>query len=203
MKADVIRYLGYEETVDLETDQKIDEYIEALDRAGSFIYEIFDFEGGQVKGTTLRLEGKSIENILKGVDQIVLFAATLGHNVDQEIKRLSYASSSDMMIYDACASGRIEDLIDQMSETIEGYKTPRFSPGYGDLTLSIQSQIIRVLNAEKKLGITVSKSFLMTPKKSVTGIIGLSSKELNNNYRACDDCLLRTSCNQKICKRAK
>ena len=50
---------------------------------------------------------------------------------------------------------------------------PRFSPGYGDLPLEIQSDIFRVLNCSTKIGLTLNKSLLMTPTKSVTAIIGI------------------------------
>lgn len=203
MKDDVLRYLGYQGVVDPETDELIDRYMEELKHHGKYVYQVFDYDQGQVLATSLKFKGRSIENILKGINKLVLFAATMGHDVDQKIRKLSYQSSSEMMIYDACASGGVEDLIDKMVEEIEGYKTPRFSPGYGDLSLEYQGDIIRVLNGEKKLGITVSTSHLMTPKKSVTGIIGLSNSPVNNNYKSCDDCLLRTSCDQKICKRSK
>ena len=50
---------------------------------------------------------------------------------------------------------------------------PRFSPGYGDLPLSLQPEVIRATGADRRLGITLSSSLLMTPKKSVTAIKGI------------------------------
>ncbi len=53
------------------------------------------------------------------------------------------------------------------------YLRPRFSPGYGDLSLDCQPAFLRVLDAEKRIGLTCTASHLMAPSKSVTAIIGL------------------------------
>jgi len=52
----------------------------------------------------------------------------------------------------------------------------RFSPGYGDLPLSIQPQMISATNANKYLHISVNESLLMIPQKSITAIIGIRSE---------------------------
>lgn len=207
IKEEVLRYLGHEgQVLDEDINHRIDTFLKELSSEGKFVYEIFEIEKTksiQVVDTILELEGASIQNILKNIDRVVLFAATLGHGVDQKSAKLNYQSATDMMLFDACASARIEVVLDEMTGEINGYLTPRFSPGYGDLSIEYQKTIIQILNAEKKLGIKVTDSFLMLPKKSVTGIIGISDQPTDNHYRICDDCLLRTSCNQKICKRAK
>jgi cobalamin-dependent methionine synthase I len=50
---------------------------------------------------------------------------------------------------------------------------PRFSPGYGDLSLSVQSDLLNVLDARRNIGLTLSDSLMMIPQKSVTAIVGL------------------------------
>ena len=49
---------------------------------------------------------------------------------------------------------------------------------YGDLPLELQPQILSVLNAGRLLNISLSKSLLMTPKKSVTAIAGLLTQAM-------------------------
>jgi cobalamin-dependent methionine synthase I len=57
---------------------------------------------------------------------------------------------------------------------LAGFKAhPRFSPGFGDLPLTVQAEILGLLDAGRRMGITLSDSFLMAPSKSVTAIIGL------------------------------
>ena len=51
--------------------------------------------------------------------------------------------------------------------------TGRFSPGYGDMPLDLQGDIIAILEARKWLGLTLSEAKLMSPQKSVTALIGI------------------------------
>ena len=61
-----------------------------------------------------------------------------------------------------------------------GYKThPRFSPGYGDLSLKTQSIFFRLLNCTQKIGLTLMDSFIMAPEKSITAFIGLEKEKEN------------------------
>ncbi len=53
------------------------------------------------------------------------------------------------------------------------YFRPRFSPGYGDLPLALQPDLLHFLNAQRWVGITVGKTLLMSPMKSVTAIMGI------------------------------
>lgn len=208
-KNDVLRHLGHNnQEIDQSLDEMIDECMKRVEGLnGKYVYQIFDFEQGddiKVINTILNLKGDSIKHILSQASQLILFAGTLGHEMDQKILKSSYDSSLSMMILDACASVKIEDVLDQMEEEIKTthpvHLTPRFSPGYGDLPLDIQRDLIEVVGA-KKIGIHVTDSSILLPKKSVTGIIGISDKKMMVTYRFCDDCLLRTSCDFKRCKR--
>ena len=51
--------------------------------------------------------------------------------------------------------------------------TPRFSPGYGDIPLSVQTDLFRVLDCPRRIGLTLTSSLLMSPAKSVTAFIGV------------------------------
>ena len=57
---------------------------------------------------------------------------------------------------------------------LSGYKShPRYSPGFGDLPITVQKEFLNLLDAGRRMGITLGESFLMAPSKSVTAIIGL------------------------------
>jgi cobalamin-dependent methionine synthase I len=47
----------------------------------------------------------------------------------------------------------------------------RFSPGYGDWTLDNQPQVLQLAEAER-IGITLTESNIMIPRKSVSAVIG-------------------------------
>ena len=50
---------------------------------------------------------------------------------------------------------------------------PRFSPGYGDLPLTVQKEFMTLLDCAHLIGINLNESLLMSPSKSVTAIIGM------------------------------
>jgi cobalamin-dependent methionine synthase I len=53
---------------------------------------------------------------------------------------------------------------------------PRFSPGFGDLPLSLQPEILAITNARKNLSITLDEGCLMSPSKSVTAFAGIDDR---------------------------
>ena len=48
--------------------------------------------------------------------------------------------------------------------------TFRFAPGYGDLPLALNKPLSRVLQIDKKIGVTLSAGGLFIPMKSMLGI---------------------------------
>lgn len=112
---------------------------------------------------------------LDGCKEAYVFAVTLGHGVDRMLSKLSLLSPAEFFICDAISSAVAESVCDMAEERIkQGVKCrPRFSPGYGDLNLSLQKDVLSVLNAQKLLGITLTESDLMTPQKSITAIMGI------------------------------
>ena len=116
-----------------------------------------------------------LEKNLEGCREAYIFAATTGIDVDRLILRLSRISPSKAVITDATGSAAIEDFCDILNGRLkeETECKPRFSCGYGDFSIENQKNILEFLNAYKLLGISLSESFLMTPKKSVTAIVGI------------------------------
>ncbi len=121
-------------------------------------------------------KSRSLYKNLDGSGQAFIFAVTLGLGVDRLLLKLSCVSSAEYFITDALASAYTESACDEAQRLITGGAEcrRRFSPGYGDLSLELQPKILNMLSAGKLLNITLSKSLLMTPKKSVTAIIGLT-----------------------------
>ena len=71
---------------------------------------------------------------------------------------------------------------------------PRFSPGYGDLPLTLQPEICAALDVQRRLGIHVTESLLMIPSKSVTAVIGLSDRPQMARIRGCAYCAMKETC---------
>ena len=99
------------------------------------------------------------------------------------------------MILQAASAAMIEEYCDQVCEGLKKeyeekglYLRPRFSPGYGDFSLSCQSAVLDALDAGKHLGIKLTDSFLMMPSKSVTAVIGVSQKPHRCDVKGCEAC---------------
>ena len=145
------------------------------------------------------LTGASARPMLAGCTQAVLLACTLGARFDAKLLALQARDMAKAVIFDALGSALVEVGCDEMEREIAGrfpglFLTDRFSPGYGDLPLALQPQFCAALDAERRLGLTVSQSLLMNPVKSVTAVIGLSDTPRPARIRGCAYCNLRETC---------
>lgn len=170
------------------------------------VYAVFDIERGDniggsisVSGTPLKLDGESICVHLEGCGKCALMAVTLGAGVDRVIREYESSAMEKAFVADALASAAVEQMCDmaetEIQERLAGaHFTWRFSPGYGDLPLGIQRDLLDVLNAQKRIGLTVTDSLILIPRKSVTAIIGIADHELTPKTRGCSTCLIREKC---------
>lgn len=121
----------------------------------------------------------SLYENLYGCKKAFIFAVTIGLEVDRLLARLYISSPSEHFITDALASAYAEAACNSANEILaKGCNLKRrFSPGYGDFPLELQPHILKSVNAEKYLNITLSKALMMTPKKSITAIAGIDLSE--------------------------
>ena len=128
------------------------------------------------------LNSKSLWKNLYPCKEAFIIASTAGIGVDRLLSRLKIESLAEYYMTDALASAAIESFMDHACDRISENVScvPRFSPGYGDLTLKIQPSVLERLNAYTVLGITLDSSLLMTPAKSITAIMGIKDNEKNN-----------------------
>ncbi len=128
------------------------------------------------------VSSRNLAHRLEGCCDIVLFACTAGYEMDRMIGRASLRSPVNGLLMHAIGAERVEGACDELCRILGGlfpeYRlTERFSPGYGDLPLELQRDVLRALDSEKTVGITLTDSLLMQPAKSVTAIIGLKEKK--------------------------
>ncbi len=128
-----------------------------------------------------QVESHALTKNLEGCGRIVLFAATVGAEVDRLILRyekLSPARGALLQAMGGCAAEQWCEEVDRQIRAMYGPTRPRFSCGYGDLPLTLQKDIFRALDVTKYLGVTLTDGGLMSPTKSVTAIIGIKETTL-------------------------
>ncbi len=147
----------------------------------------------------LLLPGEDLKRHLSGCGRATVFCATLGAETDALIRKTEQLDMGRALALDCCASAAVEELCDQIELELQG-KFPgcffpyRFSPGYGDLPLTVQGELLNLLDAPRRVGLCATGSSLLTPRKSVTAILGISEQELEQTHRSCLGCPARESC---------
>ena len=104
-------------------------------------------------------------------------------------------------VVDAMASAVMEELCNALEAEIRTsvqaqghYLTGRFSPGYGDCPLTLQQPFAIALDTVRGLGMAVTPENLLTPRKSVTAILGVADHPVTGARAGCGHCLLREKC---------
>ena len=118
-----------------------------------------------------------------GCRGVIIFAATIGSGIDRLIRRYERTQQAVGVMLQAYGAERVEALCDTFNKEVSdsaaafGLRArPRFSPGFADLPITVQPDILSITDAGRRLGITLNSSFLMAPSKSVTGIIGIRKR---------------------------
>ena len=128
----------------------------------------------------------ALEKALDGCAEAVLFAATLGLAMDRLIARYSRVSPAHALLLHAIGAERIERGCNEFGRWLrltEGVRLrPRFSPGYGDWPLAAQRGLFDLLDCERKIGLTLNESLVMSPSKSVTAVAGVEPDKEDDSY---------------------
>lgn len=201
MTKEAIRYLGYgKHAVDERTLALISDSFRNLEETAGrkSIYRIFDFNqtaDDEFTIGTSAIQSSSLSRNLKGCRKVILFGATLGAGVDRLITRASVTDMAGAVVLQACAAALLEEYCDRCQTEIgmemekEGlHLRPRFSPGYGDFDIRFQAPLIQMLDCAKTIGLTMTDSYMMTPTKSVTAVIGASDTAEKCHIKGCEVC---------------
>ncbi len=123
------------------------------------------------------LSGNSAKRHFEKATEAIFSAFTLGVSFDRKVHELSLSHPSESVVLNALGSAYAERKADELLSEIrmqkekEGFKTNfRFCPGYGDMPLLVNADIVAALNATKKIGLTVTENGLLLPVKSIVGV---------------------------------
>lgn len=208
----ILRGLGYTDTQHKgEVDDLIEEYLikstlflhpEGGFRvfAGDSFYlgkDFFEIDGIHFNA------GKIISSQLKKSSSVVLFAVSVGSVIDGLIKKLN--EENDLVaafVVNTIGSeaaeqtaAMIEKLVADEIEKLGWKHTNRFSPGYCGWSVAEQHKLFSLL-PPNFIGIKLTESALMTPIKSISGIIGIGPDAEKKDYTC-------SICNMENCYRRK
>lgn len=187
---EALRYSGYMmKKLNMETGIGDEELLKRFDRVcreyvKNLRFRVCFLRTGVVMEDTVKLpfatDSKKLMKHLEGCSEAVMMAATLGPMVDRSVMTAEKRSPADALLMQGLGAERVEALCDLFcDELAEELKeeaktvTSRFSPGYGDLPLTVQKDFFRILDINRKIGISLCDSMLMVPSKSVTAIAGI------------------------------
>ena len=139
------------------------------------------------------LLGNDIKKHLEGCHTAVMMCATIGSEIDKLIRISQISDMARAVVLDSFASVAVEQVCQKVDEILAEkysgkYMTFRFSPGYGDWDLREQAEVVALANAEA-IGITLTDSLMLMPRKSITAIIGLCPDYMEETAaKGCQNC---------------
>ena len=188
------RYLGYSKlsTPDSEISSLIQNAASQMHQiiVPKATYESFDLEiikpqddnskaSIKILGTKTLIKSKDLYNNLLNCHKVYLIACTLGPQVDSLIRKTQITNPVLASIFQATGAMYIEEVVDFVNNRIKEIEEksncttkPRFSPGFGDVSLEIQKTFFNLLPCTK-IGLTLMNTLIMAPEKSVTAFIGV------------------------------
>ncbi|MCF8306468.1 MAG: hypothetical protein K9G57_02435 [Ignavibacteriales bacterium] len=131
---------------------------------------------------------------LRGIDSLYLIVVSAGFGVEKAVKK-NFDENNYLRgyLWDMIGSEIVEKCADYLQQEIktdaeeDGRKiTNRYSPGYCGWSVAEQSKLFSIL-PEKFCGVSLSPSSLMSPAKSISGIIGSGVNVKYHEY-ACSIC---------------
>ena len=178
--AEALRYMGVRQADDVSL-QLLESCQDKANRAFTYraVFARFAFS---LEGDTLTFPFGTVRSAdlaahLAGCEYAYVMAATAGHTIDRLISKYSALQPSHGLAYQAMGAAGIEAWCDHLCRFLQQQEalpfTPRFSPGYGDLPLSYQPQILSLLDTDRRIGISLSEGGMMLPTKSVTAFMGV------------------------------
>lgn len=197
---EAIRYLGYgRHAIDEQTLALIQDSFEELDQIvdAKFVYRIFEIKNQKEDELTIenvRIQSRNLSKNLKNCKEVVLLGTTLGIGVDLLMKKYAVLDMSKAVVIQACAAAVLEEYCDKIQKQIAMgldtglYLRPRFSPGYGDFSILHQKELLQMLDAPKKIGLTLTDGYMLTPTKSVTAVMGISEEAKECSIKGCEAC---------------
>ncbi len=164
-----------------------------------------------LRGEGLNEKENPVEEIYRKSSYLALFAVTLGSVLSEKVTELfdtgEYASG---YMLDSVSSNAVDKLTYLAARHLQSELAGRepsasswsvlsYSPGYCGWNISGQKKLFEVLRPED-IGIALNESYLMSPIKSVSGVLIAGPGKIHefvNSYSFCNTCRTK-SCVERI-----
>lgn len=141
---------------------------------------------------------RRISPVFSGCSSAAIFLATIGERLERKVAQLMEKGLTlKAFVMDSIGSEAADKIADWLENEIRGMATAngnkvgwRYSPGYCDWDITQQKELFRFLDG-KTIGVSLTDACLMTPRKSISGIIGIGKLCITSS--AC------RFCNKKDC----
>ncbi|MCL2495901.1 MAG: methionine synthase [Clostridiales bacterium] len=207
-KSEVLRYLGYcGQELTPELDARIEAAMAECREAARPRHLLRRFAlkhetaGMHVADSGIILSGESVVHYLTGAREVALLAATLGAELETLIRRKQHTDMAYALMLDAAATQLVEYTCDDAGDVLRAQVADeglcvgeRFSPGYGDIPMALQPSLLALLDAPRRIGLSCTDKYILTPRKSVTALIGLFTGQPPEGGNGCAQCSMRDSC---------
>lgn len=207
----ILKLLGYEDTnCDEHTSNVIDTYLNITSsliepKGGFILYHTNDLTKNKevlnINNNEFAIH-KIISSQLKGTNYIAAFICTIGSKVEQLSKKeMQQGNMLEGYVLDLIGSEAAEETAEFVHQVLrklaleEGLGiTNRFSPGYCNWDIAEQFKLFNLFG-EETYGIQLNDSALMSPIKSISGIVGIGKNVTFKPYTCtmCSDekCIYR------------
>lgn len=198
LKEATLHYLHTtESSLSPEELAKVDEAIEdvmahAEPRTIHRIFPLKETNGILSVDANINMNYPDLQAHLLGCEACLFIAGTLGVMMDKRLKYVSHTDMAKYVLMDAAASALVEETLDHLEASLPIERTTfRYSPGYGDVPLSLQKELLAVLDTQRRIGLAVTARHLMVPTKSISGFVGIGAVR---KVRTCEGCQMFEKC---------
>ena len=207
---EVLRYQGYHHNKAVETNEII---LQITRGEIEQSYCLFEPKGiySKVMIKNISSEGRinlenglcleinnSMLNLLRGASYLAFGLSTIGKNLEEKVVEL-FAQNEypKAMALDAVGtvaskflSNYVKSLICQEAKEQNFQTTKYFSPGSCDWNINQQKKIFQIIPADK-IGVKLTESYMMIPKKSLSWVIGIGKEIIipSKGDDSCKNCL--------------
>lgn len=183
LKNNTLRNLGY------RNGQVDDTTGKAVEATISEISSIADFRCRSCRIADLDkfpdfLQKENYDIIRSYLPTASLFVGTLGISIDRKIKSLATINLAKSVIMNAVANALLDYHIGTQLESEQSL----FCPGYSGTNFLDNQEILKILDAQKYIGIYTTESGIMLPEKSIAGLL------LYHYKFTCKGCLIKSKC---------